>query len=142
MKIIRFLATDYAVLPSLQCDLLHRKGLRVLNDLKRAKLSCGRMIRLHTHPPSPSPVSNMSLFLSLPVSFLVELSEWRRGKGVGVEPNHTTAESLALSKSFNTLWKKECLGTFIFLCICLFPRIYCKYINLLRFLNCNYFFSK
>jgi hypothetical protein len=30
-----------------------------LNDLKRAKLSSGRMIRLHAHPPPPSPVSKL-----------------------------------------------------------------------------------
>jgi hypothetical protein len=67
MKIIRILATDYAVLPSLQCDLLHRKGQRVLNDLKRAKLSCGSYDSAPHPSPSLSPVSNMSLFLSLPV---------------------------------------------------------------------------
>ncbi len=40
---------------------------QVLNDLQRARLSCGRMIRLHTHPiHPPSPVSILSLFLSLP----------------------------------------------------------------------------
>jgi hypothetical protein len=42
---------------------------RVLNIecLERTKLSCGRMIRLHAHPLPPFPVSNFSVFLSLPV---------------------------------------------------------------------------
>ncbi len=39
---------------------------RVLNDLERTRLSCGRMIRLLVHPtPSPSPISKLSLFLSI-----------------------------------------------------------------------------
>ncbi len=37
-------------------------------------------------PQPPSPISKLSLFLSLPV-----LSNWRkRGEGVGEEPDHTT----------------------------------------------------
>ncbi len=39
--------------------------------------------------PFPSPVSKLSLFLSLPVCR--RSVYWREGRGVGEEPNHTTA---------------------------------------------------
>ncbi len=48
------------------------------------------MIRLLTHPHPPSPVSKLSLFLSLPVWSQVELTDGG-GEGVGEEPNHATA---------------------------------------------------
>jgi hypothetical protein len=70
---------------------------RGLNDLPRARLSCGRMIRLHAHPLPLSSISKLSLFLSLPVcrrsSLLTGEGE---GLGVGVEPNHTTVRRLGL----------------------------------------------
>ncbi len=51
---------------------------RVLNDFKRTKLSCGRMIRLLTHPLPPSHVCKLSLFQSSCVS-PVELTDGRGG---------------------------------------------------------------
>jgi hypothetical protein len=38
---------------------LHSPAQRVLNDFYRSRLSCGRMIKLHAHPPPPSPVSKL-----------------------------------------------------------------------------------
>jgi hypothetical protein len=79
-----------------------RIRIRIRNtDLKRIRLSCGRMIRLL----SPFPVSNLSFFISLSVcrrsSLLAE--EWG-GEGVGEEQNHTTARKPGpLYKSFTTL---------------------------------------
>ncbi len=56
----------------------------LLTDLQRTRLSFGRMIRLLALPLPPSPVSNLSLFLGLPVcrrsSYLTEEGE---GEGVG-----------------------------------------------------------
>ncbi len=43
------------------------RGQRGLNDLWKARLSCGRMIRLLGCPLTPSHVSKLPLFLSLPV---------------------------------------------------------------------------
>ncbi len=69
---------------------------RVLNDLQRSRLSCGRIIRLLSHPTSPlpphfpSPVSKLPLFPGLPVCRRLSLL-MGGGKGVGEEPNHTTA---------------------------------------------------
>ncbi len=56
-----------------------------LNDLFRTMLSCGRMIRLlaHPRPPAPSPVSNLSLFLSLPVCRRLSLLMREGGGGRG-----------------------------------------------------------
>jgi hypothetical protein len=51
-------------------------------------------------PFSPSPVSKLSICLNLPAS---RRSSLLTGKGVGEEPNRTTAKSLVLYKSFNTL---------------------------------------
>ncbi len=48
--------------------------------LKRLRLSCGRMIRLHAHPLPPSPVSKLPLLLSLPVC---RLSSLLTGEGGG-----------------------------------------------------------
>ncbi len=60
---------------------------------REAWLSCGRMICLLPHPFFPSPVSKLSLILSLPVfhqsSFLTE--EGGGEEEVGEEANHTTA---------------------------------------------------
>ncbi len=50
-------------------------------------LSCSRMIRLLAHPLPPSPVSKLSLFLSLPVCRRSSLL-MGEGEGVGEEPNH------------------------------------------------------
>ncbi len=58
-------------------------------------------------PPRPSFVRKLYLFLSLHVCRRSSLDvDGRRGKEVTEEPNHSTArkESLALHKSFNTLW--------------------------------------
>jgi hypothetical protein len=73
---------------------------RVMNDLYRTRLSCGRIIRLLAHPPSPSAVSKLSLFLSLPMCRRSSLLTGEKGGGVGVEQNHATA----LYKSSCTLW--------------------------------------
>ncbi len=62
---------------------------RVLIDLQRTELSRCRMIWLLPHP-FPSPISKLSMFLSLPV----ELTD---GRGGGREPNQTTARKLAWS---------------------------------------------
>jgi hypothetical protein len=66
-----------------------------------AGFSCGRMIRLLTHP---SPVSKLSFFLSLHVCRRPSLLTGEGGAGVDEEPNHKTArESMAFYKLFNTL---------------------------------------
>ncbi len=46
-----------------------------------------------SRPCTPSPVSKLSLFLSLPVSCVASPPYWRERweEGVGVEPNQTTA---------------------------------------------------
>jgi hypothetical protein len=63
----------------------------VLNDLKRTMLSCVRMIRLLAHPfPLLSHQQFVSLSQSSCVS-LVAVIDGSGGKGVGEEPNHTTA---------------------------------------------------
>ncbi len=66
--------------------MLQRSEQRVLNDLQITRLSRHRTI---SPTPFPSPVSKLSLFLSLP---LCRLSSLRMGEGVGEEPNHTTAK--------------------------------------------------
>ncbi len=67
-----------------------------------AGFSCGRKIRLLTHP---SPVSKLSLFLGLPACRRSSLLTGEGGGGVVEEPNHKTArESRAFYKSFNPLW--------------------------------------
>ncbi len=73
---------------------------RVLNNLQRIRLSCGRIINSISRPPpsSPSPVQQIvSLYQASCVS-PVELTSGRRGGGNGRTRN------LALCKSFNTLW--------------------------------------
>jgi hypothetical protein len=57
---------------------------RVLNDLQRARLFCGRMIQLHAHSLPPSPVGTWAVFLSLPVCNRLSLRG--SGEGMGVEP--------------------------------------------------------
>jgi hypothetical protein len=74
---------------------------RGLNDLQRAGLPCGRVIRLLAHP-FPRRLEVTSLSQSSCVS-PVGLPDGRRGEGVGVGPNNTTEESLALYKSIKTL---------------------------------------
>jgi hypothetical protein len=61
---------------------------RVFNYLQRAKLSCGRVIRLLTHPlPSESCLS-FAVFLGV----VGRAYRRERGEmGVSEEPNHTTA---------------------------------------------------
>ncbi len=49
--------------------------------IEGARVSCGRMIRLHTHPLPPSLVSNVSLFLGLPVCRRSSLLSWWGGLG-------------------------------------------------------------
>ncbi len=62
-------------------------------------------------PLPPFPVSKLSLFLSLPVCRRSSLLTGGGGKvWASEEPNHSTARSLALYKSFNTLccrWLKN-----------------------------------
>ncbi len=71
-----------------------------------AKLSCGLMIRLHTRPiPSVSWTGDIHRNTEKERQF-----GDGRGKGAGVEPNHTTAKILVLYKSVNPL----CLEVFIF----------------------------
>jgi hypothetical protein len=64
-------------------------------------------------PLTPSPVSRLSLFLSLRVCRRpVELTDGRGGwRGVGEEPNQTTERKSC--KSFSTLWNgKNCARTY------------------------------
>ncbi len=70
---------------------------RVLNDLWRARLSCGRMIRL---PPFPSPVGKLET-IEKRGNLLT-----KEGGGDGRVWSRIIwqQESLALYKSFNTLW--------------------------------------
>ncbi len=64
---------------------------QTISNLKKAMLSCGRMVRLHVHPPTPYPVSKLPLILSPPVCRRSSLLAGREGEeGVGVEPNHTS----------------------------------------------------
>jgi hypothetical protein len=58
---------------------------RVLNDLKRTRLSCSQMIRLLAHPLPPSPVSKLFLLLILPCMSPVELTDGRGVGGVGAK---------------------------------------------------------
>ncbi len=48
------------------------------------ELSCGRMIRLLAQPPPPSPVTNLSLFISLPVCRRSSLLTGEAGRGGGL----------------------------------------------------------
>ncbi len=75
-----------------------RQSQRIPNDLLRTRLSCGRMIRFIAHPLPPSPVSNMSLFLSLPVCRLSSLlteegggTGWARSQRQVIWPRRTLA---------------------------------------------------
>jgi hypothetical protein len=76
---------------------------RIPNDLKRTRLSCGRMIRLIAHPLPPSPVSNMSLFLGLSVCRRSSLLTGEGGGG-GQGAKSYDREETGPSISFNTLW--------------------------------------
>ncbi len=90
------------------CTVQHSLGedrsQRVLNDLQRTSLSCGRMIRLLALPFPPLLVSKLSLILSLPVCHRSRLLTGEEGEGEGEEPNHTTVKYPGpLYKSINTL---------------------------------------
>jgi hypothetical protein len=78
---------------------------RVLNDLERTMLYCGRMIRLLAHPLPPSPPARkLSLFLSLPLCSRTSLLAGEAGRGRARSQSIRPQENLALSKSFNTLY--------------------------------------
>jgi hypothetical protein len=77
-----------------------------IENFKRARLSCGRMIPLHAHPLTPSTVSKLALFLSHPICRRSSLLAGKGGRG-RVESNRPK-ESLALYKWFNTLWRTAC----------------------------------
>ncbi len=64
-----------------QCHLIIFEMLnqRVLNALQRTRLSCDRMIRLLAHPRPPSPVSDLTLFLSITVCCRSSLLTGERG---------------------------------------------------------------
>ncbi len=81
----------------LKDDALHR----ILNDLKRTRLSCRRMFWLFPHPLSRQQVVSHSQ--SSRVS-PVELANGIGGKGVGEEPNHTKAGKPGPLYIINTLW--------------------------------------
>ncbi len=76
---------------------------RVLNDLKRTRFSCSRMIRLHAHP-LPPPLPSASCF-SVSVFLCVAgwAYWWRGGERWVWSQTIRPRESLALYKSFNTL---------------------------------------
>jgi hypothetical protein len=59
--------------------------------MKRTRLSRRRIIWLLPHSPPLSPVSKLSLFLSLPVCRRASLPTGGVGVVWGEEPNHTTA---------------------------------------------------
>jgi hypothetical protein len=63
---------------------------RVLNDLQRARLSRGRLIRLLAHP-LPFPVSKLDRRNSEKLRKRDHLLTGEGVKGVGEELNHTTA---------------------------------------------------
>jgi hypothetical protein len=71
--------------------------------------------------PHPSPPSLLSESLTgvIQEDRDRETTCWReRGmKGVGLEPNHTTARSLVLYKSFTTLWRPPYGHFFLSLCL-------------------------
>ncbi len=64
----------------------------------RTRLSCMHMIRLHAHPLHPSPVSELSLFLSLPVCRLSRYCRERGGKGGRGAKSYDREENLLLDK--------------------------------------------
>ena len=72
---------------------------RVLNDLQRARLSFGPTIWLLATLLPPSPVSKLSLFLSL---FVCRRSSLMTGEGGSQIIRRR--ECLVLYKSFNALW--------------------------------------
>ncbi len=59
-------------------------------------LSCNRMIRLLAHPLPPSPISNLSLFLSLPVCRWSSLLAGEEGRGRARSRTIQPRKSLAL----------------------------------------------
>ncbi len=70
---------------------------RLQSDLQRTRLSRHRLIWFLPPPPPLSPVSKLSLFLSLSVCRRWSLLT-NRGEGVGEEPYHTTARKPGPSK--------------------------------------------
>jgi hypothetical protein len=62
------------------------------------------MIRLNAQPFPSSPVSKLSLFLSLPVCRRSSLLTGDGGRGQALSRIIGQQESLALYKSFKTLW--------------------------------------
>ncbi len=74
---------------------------RILNDLQRTRLSRHRMIRLLSHPLSP--VSKLSLFLSLP---MCRRSSFLTGEGGGGGQIMRWLKILALYQSFNIRWDR------------------------------------
>ncbi len=62
-----------------------------------------RLLLAH-HPLLPSPFSNLSLFLSLPSVSPIELTDGKVGRGWARSQIKPPRESLALYKSFNSLW--------------------------------------
>jgi hypothetical protein len=61
------------------------------------------MIWLLAHPLPPSAVSKLDPATHRKTEKERQLADGRGGKGAGEEPNHMTAKSLVLFKSFNTL---------------------------------------
>jgi hypothetical protein len=82
----------------------------VVNDLKRARISHGRMIWLLARPlPSTSvSVSKLERATHRKTEIERQLAHGKGGKRVGEEPNYTTAKGLVLYKSFNTLCVVAC----------------------------------
>ncbi len=70
---------------------------RVLNDIKRTTLSCGRMIWLLPHP--------LLVIVLLRVAVRAYWQE-REVRGAGGAESHTTARCLVLYNSFKTFWLK------------------------------------
>ncbi len=79
-----------------------------LSDLQRTRLSRHRLIWLLPPPPPLSPVSKLSLFLSLPVCRRWSIPT-NRGEGVGEEPYHMTARKPGPTKQ-SILFAEHCSG--------------------------------
>jgi hypothetical protein len=106
-----------------ECRLYLNKSIdrRGLNDIYRARISCGRIIRLHA-PPLPN-LSHQQVCLSFSVFLCVAgPAYWwtkrgeRRGRALSriIRPQ----ESLSLYKPFNTLWQRPSLALLAWARIC------------------------